>query len=86
LNAVTEQEARDAAITFTHKAAVHVVALPPEKREEGLRIVERQLNAAIVELLGDTDLGRAWLHAHMAALRAFVRSIEHSGGAIGGSA
>ena len=83
---MTEQEARDAAVAFTHKAAVHVIALPPHRREDGLRAVEQQLSVAITELLGECDLGREWLHSHMAALRAFVRRIEQSGGASGGSA
>jgi hypothetical protein len=76
----------DAATAFTRRTALSIATMAPDTRIVAFHIAQHELDKAIREILGESPLGRDWLMAQMADIRALVAKIDASGGAAGGRA
>ena len=76
----------DAAVGAVQRMAIEIVALPAFAREDGLGVAERALNKVMSRSGMRVDRACEFVRLEMGALRALVREIEITGGAIGGAA
>ena len=80
------QEVNEAAAAFTRGTALSIATMASDTRIVAFHIAQHELDTAMRVILGESPLGRDWLMAQMADIRALVAKIDASGGSAGARA